>query len=62
MSVQQCFFVLSKEKTLEQFRLSSRKQAYSNILKISLPKPESFHIKFLILFIVLLKTWIMGTR
>ena len=32
------------------------------ILKISLPKAESFQIKILIFFILLLKTWIVGTR
>ena len=36
--------------------LSLRKHAYSNILKISHPKTESFHIKLLIFFIFLLKT------
>ena len=38
-----------------------RKQA-SNILKILLPKNENFQIKFLIVFIFLLKTYIVGTR
>ena len=33
-----------------------RKHAYSNIMKISPPKTESFHIKILIYFIFLLKT------
>ena len=33
----------------------SRKQAFSNILKISPPKTESFQIKILIFFIFLLK-------
>ena len=35
--------------------LSLQKQAYSNILKISLPKTEGFQIKILIFFIFLLK-------
>ena len=39
-----------------------RKYTYSNILKISAPKTESFQIKILIFFIFLLKTWIVGTR
>ena len=34
---------------------------YSNILKISPPKTESFQVKFLIFFIFLLKTQIVGT-
>ena len=38
------------------FSVSLRKHAYSNILKISPPKPESFQIRILILFIFLLKT------
>ena len=38
------------------------KQAYSNILKISPPKNESFQIKMLIFFIFLFKTKIVGTR
>ena len=33
-----------------------RKHAYSNILKISPPKTESFEMKILIFFIFLLKT------
>ena len=33
-----------------------RKHSYSNILKISPPKTESFQIKILIFFIFLLKT------
>ena len=37
-------------------------QAYSNVLKISPPKTESFQIKILIIFILLLKTLIVGTR
>ena len=36
--------------------LALRKHAYSNILKISPPKTESFQIKVLISFIFLLKT------
>ena len=39
-----------------------REHAYSNILKISPPKTESFQIKILIFFIFLLKTYIVGTR
>ena len=39
-----------------------RKHAYSNILKISPPKTESFQIKILIFFTFLLKTYIMDTR
>ena len=35
---------------------SLRKHAYSNILKISSPKTESFQIKILIFFTFLLKT------
>ena len=35
---------------------SLRKHAYSNVLKISSPKTESFQIKILIFFIFLLKT------
>ena len=36
--------------------VSLRKHAYSNILKISPPKPEGFQIKILIFFLFLLKT------
>ena len=36
--------------------ISLRKHAFSNILKISSPKTESFHIKILIFFKLLLKT------
>ena len=36
--------------------IALRKHAYSNILKISPPKTESFQIKILIFFIFLLKT------
>ena len=39
-----------------------RKHAYSNTMKISPPKTESFQIKSLIVFIFLLKTQIVGTR
>ena len=35
--------------------LKLRKHAYSNILKITSPKPESFQIQILIFFIILLK-------
>ena len=41
-----CFFISSS---------SLRKHAYSNVLKISTPKTESFQIKILIFFIILLK-------
>ena len=33
-----------------------QKHAYSNILKITPPKPENFQIKTLVFFIFLLKT------
>ena len=52
--------VLSRLDKLERFALW--KHAYSNILKISRPKTESFQIKILIFFIFLLKTYIVGTR
>ena len=42
--------------------LSLRKHAYSNILKLLLPKTKTFQIKTLIFFIFLLKTLIVGTR
>ena len=38
------------------------KYAYSNILKNSPPKTESFQIKILIFFIFLLKAYIVGIR
>ena len=41
---------------LNKFILSLRKHAYSNLLKISPPKTESFQRKILIFFIFLLKT------
>ena len=44
-----------KNKTL-------RKHAYSNILKISPPKTESFQIKILIFIKFMLKKYIVGTR
>ena len=42
--------------TLGSGRQTLRKHAYSNILKISPPKTESFQIKTLIFFTFLLKT------
>ena len=46
-----CLFVV--DQTLSEKLL---KHAYSNILKISSPKTESFQTKILIFFIFLLKT------
>ena len=54
---------LSVYRAAKEFSvLALRKHVYSNILKISPPKTESFQTKILIFFIFLLKTEIMGTR
>ena len=63
-----CFLYFVKAITITRlgnkypfFPTTLRKHAYSNILKISPPKTESFKIKVQIFFMFLLKTWIVGS-
>ena len=53
---------LQKSNNRKTTMYALRKHVYSNILKISPPKTESFQLKILICFTFLLKTYIMGTR
>ena len=55
-----CFVIVTFPGYLHLYSL--QKHAYSNILKILPPKTENFQIKILIIFVFLLKTWIVGTR
>ena len=50
------FYRLTVECVPVSNKLALRKHAYSNILKISSPETESFQIKMLIVFMLLLKT------
>ena len=57
-----CYGDLHKKTQFEPREAPLRKHAYSNVLKISPPKTESFRIEIPMFFLFLLKTLIVGTR